>query len=625
MKLVITILLFITGIACAQLQESTIPNVDQRSRILSDTNELPFFDDFSNTPGSVPLTSNWINSGASVTRGYAINPPSFNALTFDGLNNTGQPYTFVGGANENISIDIDGETDAIESKALNLSSLTSRDNVAISFFWQKGGASQNTLPDLEDGDSLRLFFLDQNNNWVKVWPFDTTTIATMDTLTSGKAFNFEFVRVENPLFFHSGFKFKFTTFGKVTGAWDVWNIDHIYLDKNRVTDNVQDFALSSFKAPLFGDYYSIPTEALVNNNFTLNTSATVKVFNLSNVNNFIGSSSLTITHPDSKTTLSSTSQSGDLIQARDSKEITLDINQTTFTEAIVRIAQDDSISLLTKITLVTPDDSIPSNDTLEQITTLSNYYAYDDGSPEMAIGLGEYGEFVMSFTIDRTDTLTALDFAFIKIGHDLTNTPVSIRVWKSLNGIGRSNISERLASLFTGVKYSDDNSFTRYELNEAIILTPGTFYIGYESSTLNPIYVGFDKNTDFIKEKGYLRRGQDDWSQNEIINISGTPMIHPVFDKTTAARLQKETTEEEVKTSLNLSLYPNPTTDNIHLIGHIISYKIVNSMGTVIKIGVTNIEDKLNHIELNSLTNGLYQLSATDGRLDESIRFVISR
>ena len=156
-------------------------------------------------------------------------------------------------------------------------------------------------------------------------------------------------------------------------------------------------------------------------------------------------------------------------------------------------------------------------------------------------------------------------------------------------------------------------------------MSPGKYYVGYESSSLNPIYLGFDKNTDFVQSKGYLRRGQDDWSQEEIKNVTGTPIIHPIFGKAFSLRIATEEAAVGVKTSLNLFVFPNPASNNVQLKGNITSYKIINSIGSVVKVNSTSVEDELNTIDLEDLTNGIYQLYATDGRLEESIRFVISR
>ncbi len=621
----IIISLFSSTLTWAQLYQSTIPYKTVKNQAKGgDTLNLPFIDDFSSYTGS-PTNDYWLAGGGGyVNNSYAVFPPSYNALTLDGTDNNGQPYNFVSGATENVSIDIDGETDYIISKPIDLSIYGTLDGIAFSFYWQKGSFSANTIPELKDGDTLKLFFKSKSGAWKKVFPIDSNKRKQMDTLINGHDFVYEFLSIKDTNYLHDAFQFKFTTHGKVTGAWDVWNIDYVYLDKGRLTDNIQDFAFSSVSQSLFADYHSIPVEALLQSNFTLSDGINAKTFNLTNIGNFIGQTNLDITA--NGLLMSQSTATGDFLPAQSNKEVNLSIDKITFNNNIGGIPNPNEITFISKLSLVTPDDSLSTNDTLSFTNTLKDYYAYDDGSAEMAIGFGEYGELVMEYEFSGSDTITAIDINFLKIGHNLENTPISIRLWESIEGVNGANSSVRLASIFTGVRYKTGlNQFTRYNLDKGIILSPGKYYIGYESASLNPTYIGFDKNTDLIQQKVYMRRSGEVWSQDETILLAGTPMIRPVFGDVTGLKNTKEEEKEQIKTTLNVKVYPNPTANKLHIEKGVKTIILSDITGRKV-IEQTNLDiESKTILELGFLNKGTYYLYLSDGRLEEVQMIVVSQ
>jgi hypothetical protein len=77
-----------------------------------DTLFLPFFEDFS-TNSVWPLQDRWTDSSTFVNYNFGINPPSVGMVTFDGLNQQGNPY-------DNSNANASGLCDALTSKPLNL-------------------------------------------------------------------------------------------------------------------------------------------------------------------------------------------------------------------------------------------------------------------------------------------------------------------------------------------------------------------------------------------------------------------------------------------------------------------------------------------------------------------------
>ncbi|MEZ4905614.1 MAG: hypothetical protein R2822_29555 [Spirosomataceae bacterium] len=79
------------------------------------------------------------------------------------------------------------------------------------------------LPDSDD--SLRVQFLDNQGNWNTVWK----KIGGVDD----KNFIYQQISIKEALYLHPNFQFRFPGFGRLSGQFDTWHIDYVYLNKNR--------------------------------------------------------------------------------------------------------------------------------------------------------------------------------------------------------------------------------------------------------------------------------------------------------------------------------------------------------------------------------------------------------
>ncbi len=109
---------------------------------LTDTLNLPFFDDFS-AAKVYPDAARWTNHAVFVNPDFPVDPPSINVATFDGLDPQGNAY-------EGINGNIFGAADTLTSQAINLSSFDPSDSLVLSFFYQAQGRSFEVL---EEKDS----------------------------------------------------------------------------------------------------------------------------------------------------------------------------------------------------------------------------------------------------------------------------------------------------------------------------------------------------------------------------------------------------------------------------------------------------------------------------------------
>ena len=184
---------------------------------------LPFFDDFSKPLNDTYAdTALWESSySIRVNDGMAIKPPTINVATFDGLDSSGMAYN----PNEVL---LTGYTDQLISRTIDLSenqvSLSQRSTVYLSFFYQWQGNVE--APD--EKDFLELGFKTADvNSWQTVMTIypngDNDPTVFYDTI----------IQVTGDLFFHDAFQFRIRSFGRLSGPYDTWHVDYVYLNKNR--------------------------------------------------------------------------------------------------------------------------------------------------------------------------------------------------------------------------------------------------------------------------------------------------------------------------------------------------------------------------------------------------------
>ena len=148
--------------------------------------DLPIWDDFSS---SNKLNNLFWSEGENVSiKDYLnVDAPSINIIEFDGLNKDGFPFNNDSGY---------GICDELVSDKINLSSKSLEDSVYLSFFWNFN--INGEFPDYED--SLKIDFLNKNNEWITVWN------ANGGSLNFKDQFTFNDILVENN-FLHENFMF----------------------------------------------------------------------------------------------------------------------------------------------------------------------------------------------------------------------------------------------------------------------------------------------------------------------------------------------------------------------------------------------------------------------------------
>lgn len=537
-----------SSIQCANPSE-----IDSPTFTRADTLSMPFFEDFVNTFDQ-PDKNKWTSKGGTyINNTYAIRQPSHNTATFDGLKYEGTAY-------DTLIATSRGKADNLTSLPIDLSGLSTSDQATtwLSFFWQTNGLGES--PDAKEGDVLDLYFKNSNLEWVKVW----SKSGFLDT---------NFYRTNIPLsidgtnfYFHSAFQFKFENTGRLSGNFDIWNVDYIYLNKQRNAADTffLDQAYSIQPLALFpNNYTSIPFSHFQNikNEIGDNVKISSTYNNLGkepNNNSFtitakkgtiqtqIGASSPDITPGNATAVDFSTTVPGSFWQSIS--------NEKTEIDFVFSLNGDLPNSDFKGINYL-------NNNNLTSKTILDNYYAYDDGTAEYGIGLNQkYSALLYQFpNLKKPDTLRQIAFHFIQTGKVVVDQSLNLIITTnkaSLIDLSKSTLPANvLYNANHPIKYAKTvNNFTIYDLNQPVIINTDSFFVGYRQISDDALAVGWDKNTNNAdKIFSNVGNGWVNYDESE-----GSLMIRPVFGKYNYLL----STEEEKEAFEGLSLYPMPV-DNI--------------------------------------------------------------
>lgn len=613
------IFLFCSTLLFAQLEISglhphRLNEVQNAKRInqSTDTLAIPFFDDFSQYTGN-PDTLRWESgSGAFVTIGLGIFPPSKGVLSFDGLNEFGNPYDFRSNFPK-------GTADVLNSAPIDLSPWAPNEDISLSFFWQQTGLGE--APDQRQGDSLIVEFkiadTDSTFKWEVVWAVEASDSLPNDTLL------FAQINLEDVAYFYNSFQFRIRNRGTLSGNYDNWIIDYVVLNRNGVNGPrfPQDRTIQTNEQRVFKDYTSIPVEQIntdsLSNYFMDNSEFYVRT--LLNAQSVFAVQGF-ITEENTNTLIQDDTIIGGLINqgeiktgisSTDKAEIDaflIDKNQKyTFKKSFILFDHSDTIY---------EDIDRRVNDSTEFVGHLAEYYAYDDATPELGAGIRTpFGKVAIEYDLYAQDTMTGLDIMFIPGESSITSTQIGIRIWSDLQkDVDPIIYGQDIVGGYGQGKYS----FFRVNFDSAVIVSD-TIYIGWVQFDKTFLNVGYDMNNRF-NEKIYTKVDPDDgWVSEADFEFPGALMIRPIFDTVNApiakgSQIEKKQDEETVEEQYEVSIAPNPAQGFISIVGECDEFKIFDLNGRVAVNGTRlNNGDK---IDLSKLPNGSYIIKfVNDGML----------
>jgi hypothetical protein len=512
---------------------------------------LPFWDDFSFARGEFPVTSLYTaRQSVWVNTSMGIRPPSLGVVTFDGLDSLGRPYS----QNDVLA---KGFADRLVSRPirLNLVPEAHRGTVFFSFFYQFQGNGEP--PD--EGDVLSLYFRNANGEWERVWTMENR----------GQLQNNRFTQVILPVgaaFFHEGFQFRFQNFARLSGPYDTWNIDYIYINRGRNSTDTSypDRTLVTPPGSSLATYFSMPYRHFRALDPLPFAPAAFTIHNLrvGNLQPLSFNSRVTATHyigtqTETRTQrLDSVQSVGavDGLEFRDTQTnrrpspALFDSRADSVTlRYVLNLNSGDNIPITEPLGDYTPN-FIPidfrNNDTTRQTQTLSNYYAYDDGTAEFGAGLNQAGAQV-AYQFDLkgvpADTVVAVDLYFPRFG-DESQQVITLQIWSTLAG---APVHQQVIT----VERSQNNILRRRRLSAPVIVGR-RFFIGWRQTATAVIAVGLDKDSD-SSDKIFVNTAGT-WAPST--QLRGSLMMRPVFGSGPGALPPTGLTAEQAPV-----VFPNPS------------------------------------------------------------------
>lgn len=590
------------------------PNL--RSASANDTITLPFKEDFSGW-SIYPDTARWLDSNVFVNRTFGRAPISLGVATFDGLSKTGAPYDTV-----SINFNASQRCDSLTSRIINLNFPS--DSVYLSFFYQAKGFGEAP----ETGDSLLLQFRSPTIPWTTVWKKEGYSPSNPDT-----SFNLVMIKIDSSGYLVNGFQFRFLNLGTRMGNVDHWNLDYIILDRQRTfSDTVFNDVGFVYQAQSFlQKYWSMPwnqyntgemkssfLNQIRNNDVaTKNTTYEYKVFDqgmvqvnttysgVGNIDPFLTSNYTICTVPTA---------CNNLLQPNVNYNFPTMSGNTFYT---------------IEHSVKTVPDLINGNDTVRHKQMFSNYYAYDDGTAELAYGLNVIGgKIAYKFTLNQADTLRAVDMYFNWMPNGLSNPPVnsvSQRTFRLMiyadNGGQPGNLIYMDSIMSPDYQYefhSDwgnlSNHFVRYQLTTPQVLS-GTFYVGWIQYTTNLLNIGMDLNTNNSSKMFYNTAGT--WNNTV---FSGSWMIRPVMGTPSEAMAGQP---EDVSSPLTLKLWPNPAQEELFFSLPLGTWnvRICNIMGQ--EVYTVSMKSETSSIRLEGFLPGVYHVVAVSEGKNLTGKFIV--
>ncbi len=345
--------------------------------------------------------------------------------------------------------------------------------------------------------------------WRTMWRAEGMTLEEFKN-QYGKDFVQVMVPVKDSIFFYKDFRFRFRNYASIANnvvpSWrsntDQWNVDFVYLNYNRdISDSTYRVLTFSGKAPSFLKTYQVMPYrqyragnpiTMMKSNLQMYISNLDKVehntkymYRVRQVNGNYGytydggSCNLPPFYESGFQNCNSTCGSAHACPTV--LAFSLDYDRDTTSYIITHYISDSSE---TNIIV----------DSIKYHQGFYNYYAYDDGTPELGYGLEPAGAYLAyQFTMSIPDTLFGIQMYFNRTKDNANSQFFNINIWSDNNG----KPGDLIAQIPSQQAMWEDGlyKFYPYLLEEPIIVS-GTFYVGWQQFEGGSLNIGFDSNND---------------------------------------------------------------------------------------------------------------------------------
>jgi len=452
-----------------------------------------------------------------------------------------------------------------------------------------------------------------DTTWYHVWSTPGQSLQDFMAENGGQYFKPVMIPIRDLRYFTDHFYFRFYNYASIEnsshpqnrGNEDEWNIDFVYLNLGRTfVDTSYPMLTFSGQLPSFlNRYQAMPYKQYrANPNAAVRESLELDITNLDNIAhearyhytvNQIGGSQHYTRYVD-PVIVNPYTQSGYLNCPPTSESPACPYVGQLFNMSYAY----DTVSYEIKHYIYDSTCIPPLVDSMVYRQGFYNYYAYDDGTPEMGYGVVPAGgAFAVRFELSDYDTIAGVQLLFNRTLNDANNKYFDIVLWKEENGRPGQEIYrlENQRPQWEEQIYR----FHYYPFDKTVTLA-GSFFIGIVQQASSLINIGFDGSNDNSMNAFYNTNGS--WQPTE---MHGTLMIRPVVGKSYYIGV-----EEFESPSETVRIYPNPASDvlniNIPENTEIVTTCIFDLTGRKVYQNAFK-----GTIPVDNLTDGLYFISLT--------------
>lgn len=459
--------------------------------------------------------------------------------------------------------------------------------------------------------------------WEHIWSTSGMSLSDFEA-TYQRKFRQVLIPITKDQFFHNDFRFRFYNWASIAeaanpgnrGNVDQWNIDLIFIDVGRnYQDIYHDYVGFSGRAPsLLRRYESMPYRqyrispttavkpefSLKITNLTAQEVSTSYQYTVNQVNGdqqFGWDGGICALPPFE---LNGFQQCSNCVQACPELASIFKLDYSIDTT---------SFRIVHKVAGTVDNHTL--SDSLLYVQGFYNYFAYDDGTPELGYSLEPAGAFLAyQFQLNTPDTLTGVQILFNRTLNDGNNRLFDLMVWNDLAGAPGQVVFRkiRLRPQWSDLRYG----FYLYTIDQPVILS-GTFYVGLMQEEPGSLNIGLDRVNNsqqhlFINTDGQWRNSQ----------IEGALMIRPVFGRPYLVGLKGDMSKNEFR------IHPNPARHTLEIERH--DETVASGQLIITDLGGRVIRQMPfeKRIDVSFLQPGMYMISLfLDGRRQHTQRIVI--
>ena len=452
-----------------------------------------------------------------------------------------------------------------------------------------------------------VFITVADTTWYNIWSVPGQSLDSFMLHNGGQYFQQVMIPIRDLKYFQDNFYFRFYNYASIVNSSlpsdrsneDNWNIDFVYLNINRSAFDI-DYPMLTFsgqRPSFFNRYQSIPyRQYRVNPNSSMRENLSIDIANLDGIEH----EASYYYKVDQINGNQHYTRSLDPVAIRPYRQAGF-LNCTEYGEspACPYVGElfalnmwIDSVSYQISHYVYDSTANPPLADSMIYRIGMYNYYAYDDGIPELGFGVRPAGgKFAVRFDLADYDTIQGVQLLFNHTLNDANNQYFDIVVWKDENGKPGEEIyrMQNQRPQWQEQPYQ----FTYYKFDQTVT-SANAFYIGIEQRSDALINIGFDASIDNIQYNFINTNGS--WQQS---SKHGSLMIRPVVGASYYIGL------EEQESTASLRIYPNPASHVLHLEGDF-------------EDGQVNLYDLTGH----KVYQGIYQNEISVSELNDGLYFI---